>query len=119
MNEEKRIRIIQIIVVSAVVFVLLLLTALIVNLVRLAGTSSRKRTLEAELNRLDAIISKNDETLDYRNEHIKEYVDTYAREYLNMIGKDEEAFIGKKKAVPPPAASRPDRTSVIAKELTA
>lgn len=95
MNNENRIRIMQIIVVSAVIFVLLLLTALIVNLVRLASTNTRKRALEAELSRLDAQIAQNEETLDYRK--TDEYIDAFAREYLNMIGRDEEAFVGKKK----------------------
>lgn len=94
MNNEKRIRIIQIIVVSAVLFFLLLVTALIVNLVRLAGTNARKAALEAELARLDAVIAENADTIDYRK--TDEYVDAFAREYLNMIGRDEEAFVGKK-----------------------
>ncbi|MCI8435919.1 MAG: hypothetical protein HFK10_08225 [Clostridia bacterium] len=95
MNNENRVRIMQIIVVAAVIFVLLLLTALIVNLVRLASTNTRKRALEAELNRLDALIAQNEETLDYRK--TDEYIDAFAREYLNMIGRGEEAFVGKKK----------------------
>ena len=95
MNNENRVRIMQIIVVAAVIFVLLLLTALIVNLVRLASTNTRKRALEAELNRLDALIAQNEETLDYRKPD--EYIDAFAREYLNMIGRGEEAFVGKKK----------------------
>ena len=95
MNNENRVRIMQIIVVAAVIFVLLLLTALIVNLVRLASTNTRKRALEAELNRLDALIAQNEETLDYRK--TDEYIDAFAREYLTMIGRGEEAFVGKKK----------------------
>lgn len=91
---ENRIRILQIVVVAAVIFIILLLTALIVNLVRLASANSRRRALEAELTRLDAIIAENAETLDYRK--TDEYVDAYAREYLNMIGRDEEAFVGKR-----------------------
>ena len=81
LNEEKRIRILQLITVAAVVLFVLLLVALITNLVRLAGSNSRKAELEAQLAALDR--------------QIEEYVDAYAREYLNMIGRDEEAFTGK------------------------
>lgn len=93
MNEEKRIKIMQMITVAAVLLFVLLTVALIVNLVRLASVNSRKARLEAELNRLDAQIAANNDTIDYRQ--TEAYVDAYAREYLNMIGSDEEAFTGK------------------------
>ena len=93
MNEEKRIKILQLITVAAVILFILLAVALITNLVRLAGTNSRKRALEAELAALDSRIEQNAELIDYRK--TEEYVDAYAREYLNMIGRGEEAFTGK------------------------
>ena len=91
--EEKRIRILQLITVAAVVLFVLLLVALITNLVRLAGSNSRKAELEAQLAALDRQIEENNAIIDYRQS--EEYVDAYAREYLNMIGRDEEAFTGK------------------------
>ncbi len=93
LNEEKRIRILQLITVAAVVLFVLLLVALITNLVRLAGSNSRKAELEAQLAALDRQIEENNSIIDYRQS--EEYVDAYAREYLNMIGRDEEAFTGK------------------------
>ena len=79
--------------VAAVVLFVLLLVALITNLVRLAGSNSRKAELEAQLAALDRQIEENNSIIDYRQS--EEYVDAYAREYLNMIGRDEEAFTGK------------------------
>ena len=93
LNEEKRIRILQLITVAAVVLFVLLLVALITNLVRLAGSNSRKAELEAQLAALDRQIEENNSIIDYRQS--EEYVDAYAREYLNMIGRDDEAFTGK------------------------
>lgn len=93
MNEEKRIKIMQLITVAAVILFILLAVALVTNLVRLAGSNSRRRSLEAELAALDSRIEQNSELIDYRK--TEEYVDAYAREYLNMIGSDEEAFTGK------------------------
>ncbi len=93
LNEEKRIRILQLVTVAAVVLFVLLLVALITNLVRLAGSNSRKAELEAQLAALDRQIEENNSIIDYRQS--EEYVDAYAREYLNMIGRDEEAFTGK------------------------
>lgn len=93
MNEEKRIRILQLITVAAVILFVLLTVALITNLVRLAGSNSRKKALEAELAALNERIAVNEQVIDYRK--TEEYVDAYAREYLDMIGSDEEAFIGK------------------------
>lgn len=94
MDKTQNIRVMQMLVIAAVVFAVLLITALIVNLVKLGGVNARQKALEAELNRLDAQIAENREMLDYRRTDA--YVDAYAREYLNMIGRDEEAFVGKK-----------------------
>ncbi len=92
-SEEKRMRILQLITVAAVILFVLLITALITNLVRLAASNSRKEQLEAQLAALDARIETNAGIIEYRKSW--EYVDAYAREYLNMIGRDEEAFTGK------------------------
>lgn len=93
MNEEKRIRILQLITVAAVVLFVLLMIALITNLVRLAGSNARRDKLEAELKILDRQIAENEGIIEYRK--TEEYVDAYAREYLDMIGEGEIAFSGR------------------------
>ena len=73
-------KIIRIITVSAVIFIVLLLIALIMNLVTLTRLNNRKAELESKLEEIRGQIEANN-----------------AREYLNMKGKDEEAFTGKEK----------------------
>lgn len=91
--DEKRVKIIQLLTVTAVIFFILLLTAMVLNLVKLAGLSGKKSALEAQLTRLDEIIALNNDNIEYRN--TAEYIEQYAREYLNMQGKNDIAFIGK------------------------
>lgn len=93
MNTNDRTKVIQLITVAAVCFFVLILTALIINLVKLASLSHREKQLTEELARLEAQIEANQGDIDYRK--TEEFVDRYAREYLNMIGKDELIFIGK------------------------
>ncbi len=92
-DEVRHNRKIVMITVFAAIFFVILLTALITNLVKMATLNSRKAQLIAELERAEQIIQESDDELAYRK--TDEYVDAYAREYLGMIGKDEIAFVAK------------------------
>ncbi|MBQ8882397.1 MAG: septum formation initiator family protein [Clostridia bacterium] len=84
---------IKIITASAIVFMVLLLVALIINIVKLSNVNAKKAELLAKIEQTQTMIEDNQSTLNYITS--QEYIDQYAREYLNMIGKDEEAFTGK------------------------
>lgn len=88
-------KIVRIITVSAVIFIVLLVIALIMNLVTLTRLNNRKAELESKLTEIREQIEANNAEIDYISSD--EYIDAYAREYLNMKGKDEEAFTGKEK----------------------
>lgn len=88
-------KIVRIITVSAVIFIVLLLIALVMNLVTLTRLNNRKAELENKLTEIREQIEANNAEIDYISSD--EYIDAYAREYLNMKGKDEEAFTGKEK----------------------
>lgn len=88
-------KIVRIITVSAVIFIVLLLIALVMNLVTLTRLNNRKAELESKLTEIREQIEANSAEIDYISSD--EYIDAYAREYLNMKGKDEEAFTGKEK----------------------
>ena len=92
-EEVKRNRKIVMITVFAAIFFVILLTALITNLVKMASLNSRKAQLLAELERAEQVIQESEDDINYRK--TDEYVDAYAREYLGMIGKDEIAFVAK------------------------
>jgi cell division protein FtsB len=83
----------QIITVTAIIFIFILLVALVVNIVRLSTVNKRREKLEAQLAAIQAEISETQNQIGYIT--TDEYIDQYAREYLNMQGKDEEAFTGK------------------------
>lgn len=83
------------ITVFAALFFVLVLTALIMNLVRIASLSSREKALKEQLEAINARIESNKSEIDYRK--TDEYVDYYAREYLGMIGESEIAFTDKDK----------------------
>ena len=85
-------KIVRIITVSAVIFIVLLLIALVMNLVTLTRLNNRKAELESKLTEIREQIEANNAEIDYISSD--EYIDAYAREYLNMKGKDEEAFTG-------------------------
>lgn len=91
--DKKKEQIQTIIVISCVIFAVLMLVAMIMNLVKLAGASSRKAALEQEIAYLNELIDSNGSEIDYRK--TKEYIDKYARDYLDMVGKDEIVFVGK------------------------
>ncbi len=83
----------QIITVTAIIFIFILLVALVVNIVRLSAVNKRREKLEAQLAAIQTEISAAQDQIGYIT--TDEYIDQYAREYLNMQGKDEEAFTGK------------------------
>ena len=90
-EEVKRNRKIIMITVFAALFFVLMATALVINLVRIASLSSREKALKEQLAALDRQIEANQSEIDYRK--TDEYGDAYAREYLGMIGGDEISFI--------------------------
>ncbi len=91
----KKNKILRIITVSAVIFIVLLVIALVMNIVTLTRLNNRKAELKAKLDEINKQIEANNAEIDYISSD--EYIDAYAREYLNMKGKDEEAFTGKEK----------------------
>ncbi len=88
-----RTNLIKTLTVSAIVFIAVLLTALIINIVKLSTLNSKKEALIERLSTVESQIKENDEIIEYIS--TDEYIDRYAREYLNMTGADEEAFTGK------------------------
>lgn len=90
MNKQRNLRIIT---TSAIIFIVLLLVALVVNIVRLSSINSKKDDLRQRLNAINAQIESNEREIDWIT--TDEYIDQYAREYLNMTGKDDQAFTGK------------------------
>ncbi len=92
--KDKKIRTQSVIVISCVIFLVLMITALIINLVRLGSLRAREKELAQLIAQADATIAGNEAELTYRQS--QEYIDWYAREYLNMQGEDEITFIGKK-----------------------
>jgi cell division protein FtsB len=83
----------RVITVSMVLFLLILIAALVINVVKLSTVNNKKTQLLDNLARIEQEIKQNQDTIDYLS--TDEYVDQYAREYLNMQGKNEEAFTGK------------------------
>ncbi|MBO5214576.1 MAG: septum formation initiator family protein [Clostridia bacterium] len=83
----------RVITVSMVLFLLILIAALVINVVKLSSVNAKKEQLIDNLARIEQEIKQNQDTIDYLS--TDEYVDQYAREYLNMQGKNEEAFTGK------------------------
>ena len=90
----QRTNLIKIITASAIIFICLLFVALIINIVKLSSINAKKAELIAKIEQTETLIEENQSTLNYLTS--QEYIDQYAREYLNMVGKDEEAFTGKK-----------------------
>ena len=92
-DEIKKQRTIVMVTVFAAIFFVLLISALITNLVRIASLKQRQEALTARLIAIDETIKENVADIDYRK--TDEYVDAYAREYLELIGEGESAFIAK------------------------
>ncbi|MDE7405671.1 MAG: septum formation initiator family protein [Clostridiales bacterium] len=76
----------------ALLFVLLVV-ALIVNLVRLSAANDRKEALEAQSAKLDRLIDKNENMIEYCSS--TEFIEEYAREYLDMVYRGETVIGGK------------------------
>ena len=76
----------------ALLFVLLVI-ALIINLVRLGAANDRKEALQAQNARLQQLIDKNDDMIEYCNSN--EFVEEYAREYLDMVQRGETVIGGE------------------------
>ncbi|MDE5593821.1 MAG: septum formation initiator family protein [Clostridiales bacterium] len=79
-------------VALALLFVLLVI-ALIVNLVKLSAANDRKDALEAQSAKLDRLIEKNDDMIEYCSS--AEFIEEYAREYLDMVYRGETVIGGK------------------------
>jgi len=66
-------------------FLVLLLAALLVNIIRRGELSARIRAVEAEITRLEAEKELNNELL--AGLHSKDFADAYAHEYLDLKKK--------------------------------
>ena len=88
MNMKATNKTVMTIIVSALsVFFVLLIVTLIVNVVRLSAANKRLAALKAQEAQLDAIISENDDYIDYCQ--TPEFIEDYARDYLDMIYRNE------------------------------
>ena len=81
------------ITVSAVIFLVLLTVALVINVVKLTTANRKKAQLAETKAEIERKITNADGQIDYFGSD--EYVSRYAREYLNMKDKDEEVITGK------------------------
>ena len=76
----------------ALLFLVLLIAALLINYVRRGELSARTRALQAEIERLTLEKEQNDGLLNDLNS--KSFADAYAREQLDLKRKDEQIFEG-------------------------
>lgn len=79
--------------VALALLFLLLVIALIVNLVKLSAANDRKDALQAQSAKLDRLIEKNDNMIEYCSS--TEFIEEYAREYLDMVYRGETVIGGK------------------------
>ncbi len=77
----------NIIIAACSVFLVLLIVALIINIVRWSAVSTRENELKAVEAELDARIDENGKLIKYCS--TDEFYEQYAREYLDMIYRDE------------------------------
>ncbi|MBD5132536.1 MAG: hypothetical protein HDT28_08145 [Clostridiales bacterium] len=77
----------NILVAAMTLFMVLLVIALIVNLVRLGAVNSRKKALEQQNAQLEQIIATNADMIEYCSS--TEFVEEYAREWLDMTYRGE------------------------------
>lgn len=87
---QEKVKIFKIITVAAIIFIVFLATAMIINFVKIAKANNRQNELEAELARLTARYESNAEEIDYKQ--TEEYITYYARKELGMKRKDETVF---------------------------
>lgn len=84
-NEKKTIA--KIIIATAAVFLVLLIAALLVNIVKLSAANNRKQNLAMQAAVLDDLIAENNQTIDYYKSD--GFIESYAREYLDMVYRGE------------------------------
>lgn len=84
-NEKKTIA--KIIIATAAVFLVLLIAALLVNIVKLSAANNRKQNLATQAAILDDLIAENNQTIDYYKSN--SFIESYAREYLDMVYRGE------------------------------
>lgn len=89
---SEKTKMIKIVTVSAIIFLLLLICSLIINLINLAGTRSKEKKLQAELDALRQQITRNQSTIDYLSSD--EAIERFAREQLNMQNKNDKTYYG-------------------------
>lgn len=77
----------KIIVGACAVFLVLLIVALIINIVRWSAVNSRAQSLAAVSAELDKRIDANGKMIDFCS--TDEFYELYAREYLDMVYRDE------------------------------
>jgi len=83
----------KIIAVSAIVFVLLALIALIYNITVLARTNAQVRALEQQSYEIARQIQEAEDLFNFRNS--PEFIEDFARRYLEMHGGSESVFIAR------------------------
>ena len=86
-QESNRKTVKKIVVAACAVFLVLLIVALIINIVRWAAISSRAESLAAVSAELDKRIELNESMIDFCS--TDEFYESFAREYLDMIYRDE------------------------------
>ncbi|MCL2675812.1 MAG: septum formation initiator family protein [Firmicutes bacterium] len=87
---QEKAKIFRIITVAAIVFIVFLAAAMIMNFVKIAKAEAQSKWLKEELAAKLAQYESNEGEIDYKQS--EEYVTRYAREELNMKGKGETAF---------------------------
>lgn len=86
-DQRSRRNVFKIVVAACSVFLVLLIVALIINLVRLGAARERLDALRAQEAQLDSIIEDNGSLIDYCSS--PEFIESYAREYFDMIYRGE------------------------------
>ena len=92
-NKNTNQTVVKIVAAALALLFVMLLIALIVNLVRLGAVRDRKAALDAQNARLEQLIEKNDNMIEYCNS--TEFIDEYAREYLDMVKRGEVVIGGE------------------------
>lgn len=91
MNERKqksdKSTVFKIVAASLSVLLVLLISALIINLVRLSAANERKQSLAEQSAKLDALIESTEDMTEFCGSD--EFVEQYAREFLDMIYRGE------------------------------
>lgn len=84
----------KVVVAALAVFMVMLIIALIINLVRLSAVNDRRDALASENARLEQLIDESKSMLDYCNSN--EFIEAYAREFLDMVYRGETVIQIKK-----------------------